>query len=92
MESTFSDRASDCTNQHTPYLRPLPDGALAGCCLFPLPFMLARGTAALWPESAAIPSKQEEHTALRWKQETKNKPTRVRRHDAAGRGGYDRRF
>lgn len=34
VESSFSDRGSDCINQHTPYLCPLPNGAPAGCCCF----------------------------------------------------------
>lgn len=42
--------------------------------LFPLPFMLAQGIASPWPESTALPAKQEEHTALWWTQETKHKP------------------
>lgn len=33
-KALFSYRASDCINQHTPYLCPLPNGAPAGCCCF----------------------------------------------------------
>ena len=60
---------------------PRPSGPPAGCCCFLRHLCWHGGPAALRPESAALPSKQEEHTALWWTLETQ-KHTRGTRQQA----------
>lgn len=81
-ERSFSDRASDIGHQHKPYLCHLPSRGSSWVLLLPLTFMLAQGTAAPWPMSTVLPSKQEDlWCKLETKKNTKNPPRRVQRHE-----------